>query len=61
MKKMIGVFLSDGLSRDGVQFTIPELEDVIWQRSFSGNPTNIFHDIHRTVGWSFTKGLFFDR
>lgn len=60
MKKMIGVFLSDGLSRDGFQFTIPALEDAIWQGSFSGNPTNISHDIHRTIGWSFTKGLFFD-
>lgn len=57
---MIGVFLSDGISRDGFQFAIPALEDAIWQGSFSGTPTNITHDVHRTAGWSFTKGLFFD-
>lgn len=59
MKKYSGVFLSDQLSRDGFQFTISALEDAIWQGSVSGTPTNISHDIHRTAGWSFTKGLLF--
>ncbi|MDR3652150.1 MAG: hypothetical protein P4L34_04180 [Paludibacter sp.] len=59
MMKYLGVFLSDQPSRDGIQFTISALEDTIWQGSIVGTPTNISHDIHRTAGWSFTKGLFF--
>ena len=57
---MKGVFLSDAISKNGMQFSISALEDAIWEGSFSGNPTNITHDFHRTVGWSFTKGLFFN-
>lgn len=60
MKKQLAIFNSDGISRDGMQFSIGALEDGIWLTSLYGVPSNYSHDIHRPVGWSYAKGLFFE-
>jgi len=60
MKKNFSIFCSDQVSKDGKSFSISALEDSIWQASVYGIPSNLSHDIHRPVGWSYAKGLYFE-
>src|SRR4051812_43160569 len=60
MDKHFAIFSSDQTSKDGRRFTISALEDAIWQASVYGVPSNLSHDIHKPVGWSYAKGLYFE-
>jgi len=60
MDKHFSIFCSDQISKDGKRFAISALEDAIWQASVYGVPSNLSHDIHRPVGWSYAKGLYFE-
>ena len=58
MKDLTGVFVTDGVSRSGERFTIPALEDILWQSFGKGTPTSISHDIHRPLGVSRVSSLY---
>ena len=60
MIKCFSIFNSDQASKNGTRFSIGALEDVIWQTAVYGVPSNISHDIHKPIGWSYAKGLYFD-
>lgn len=60
MDKHFSIFCSDQISKDGKRFAISALEDSIWQATVYGVPSNLSHDIHRPVGWSYAKGLYFE-
>ena len=60
MIKRFSIFNSDQASKDGTRFSIGALEDVIWQTAVYGVPSNISHDLHKLIGWSYPKGLYFD-
>ena len=60
MKQYFAIMISDQVSRCGAQFSISALEDIIWQASVGGRPCNMSHDLHRLIGWSYVKGLYFD-
>ena len=60
MKKQFAAFCSDQVSRDGTVFTVSALEDGIWNNSFYGVPSNLSHDMHKPIGWAYSKGLFFE-
>ena len=50
--------MTDGISRSGARFTIPVLEDMLWQSYGRWTPANISHDIHRPLGVSQVSSLF---
>ena len=60
MQRHLAIFNSDQVSKDGTQFSIGALEDGIWQASVYGRPCNMSHDLHKLIGWSYAKGLYFD-
>jgi hypothetical protein len=60
MRKQLAIFNSDQVSKDGTQFSISALEDGIWLTSLYGVPSNYSHDMHRPIGWSYAKGLYFE-
>lgn len=58
MLEFQGIYCTDGIARDNSQISISALDDMIWQGSDGGRPTNLSHDIHKFVGWSFVNGLY---
>ncbi|MEJ7559850.1 MAG: hypothetical protein WKF66_16180 [Pedobacter sp.] len=54
------ILSSDQVTKDGTQFSISALEDGVWLASMFGVPSNLSHDFHRPVGWSYASGLYFD-
>ena len=57
MKNLFGVYCTDGKARNDISFTIPALEDMIWQGS-DGIPCHISHDLHQFIGWTVVSGLY---
>lgn len=60
MQKRLAILISDQIAKDGTSFSISALEDMVWLTVLLGVPSNISHDIHRSIGWTYSKGLFFD-
>lgn len=60
MTRHFAIFNSDQVSKDGTRFHVNALEDGIWQASVYGIPSNLSHDLHKPVGWSYAKGLYFE-
>jgi len=60
MQKYFAVLISDQISKDGTSFSVSALEDMVWLTALYGVPSNISHDMHRSIGWTYSKGLFFD-
>lgn len=58
MKHLTGVYLTDGMSKSGVRFSIGALEDALWQGYDRCVPSNIEHDIHRPLGVTRISALF---
>lgn len=58
MLTLSGVYLTDGISKTGIRFSVGALEDMIWDGSKTGTPSNMSHDIHRFVGWTKISGLY---
>lgn len=58
MLTLSGVYLTDGISKTGIQFSVGALEDMIWESSETGAPSNMSHDIHRFIGWTKISGLY---
>lgn len=58
MKHLTGVYLTDGISKSGVRFSIGALEDALWQGYGRCVPSNIEHDIHRPLGVTRISALF---
>lgn len=58
MLTLSGVYLTDGTSKTGIRFSVGALEDMIWEGSKTGAPSNMSHDIHRFVGWTKISGLY---
>ncbi len=58
MLTLSGVYLTDGISKTGIRFSVGALEDMIWEGSKTGAPSNMSHDIHRFVGWTKISGLY---
>lgn len=58
MKRLTGVYLTDGVSKSGVRFSIPALEDALWQGFQQCVPSNISHDIHRPLGLTNISSLY---
>lgn len=58
MKTLSGVYSTDGISRNGVRFSISALDDIVWDGSATGVPSNLSHDIHRFIGWTKISGLY---
>lgn len=58
MLTLSGVYLTDGISKTGIRFSVGALEDMIWDGSKTGAPSNMSHDIHRFVGWTKISGLY---
>ena len=58
MKSLSGVYSTDGISRNGVGFSIGALDDMVWDGSATGVPSNLSHDIHRFIGWTKISGLY---
>lgn len=58
MKDLVGVYLTDGVSKSGVRFTLEALEDALWQGFQQYVPSNISHDIHRPLGVTKVSSLF---
>ncbi|RZJ92143.1 MAG: hypothetical protein EOO20_02790 [Chryseobacterium sp.] len=56
----LAILSSNQVSRDGTQFSISALEDAVWLASIHGVPSNLSHDFHRPVGWSYASGLYFE-
>lgn len=59
MESIFAVFNSDAVSRDGTRFSLTILEDVLWQTTPAGVPSNFGHDSHRPAGWAQPTGLYF--
>lgn len=58
MTELQGIFCSDDVARDGTRFSIGALDEMVWQGSDGGRPSNLSHDAHRPIGWSIAKGLY---
>ncbi|WP_035566138.1 hypothetical protein [Hymenobacter sp. IS2118] len=59
MESIFAVFNSDAVSRDGTWFSLTTLEDILWQTTPAGVPSNFGHDSHRPAGWAQPTGLYF--
>ncbi|RZK28344.1 MAG: hypothetical protein EOO61_22180, partial [Hymenobacter sp.] len=59
MESIFAVFNSDGVTRDGTWFSLETLEDILWQTTPTGVPSNFGHDSHRPAGWAQPTGLYF--
>lgn len=57
MKKLFGVYCTDGMARDNTRLAISALDDMVWQGS-EGRPLGISHDVHRFIGWNIITGLY---
>lgn len=57
MKKLFGVYCTDGVARDGTRLSISALDDMVWQGS-EGRPLGVSHDFHRFIGWNVITGLY---
>lgn len=58
MKKLFGIYCTDGEARDGSSFTVSALDDMIWMGADGGRPLGISHDYHRFIGWNLITGLY---
>lgn len=58
MEILSGIYLTDGISQKRIRFSIGALEDMIWEGSKIGTPSNISHDSHRFIGWTKISGLY---
>lgn len=58
MMKLSGIYLTDQVAKDGSQFSLESLEDIVWKGHREGRPTHIAHDMNRFCGWTKTKGLY---
>ena len=57
MLTLQGTYLTNERSESGVSFSIGAMVDAVWQGS-KGTPTNMTHDIHRTIGWTLVNSLY---
>ena len=53
-----GTYLTSDKAKDGTSFSIGAMFDAVWQGSNGGTPTNMTHDIHRTIGWTLVNSLY---
>ena len=58
MKTLLGIYSTDGLSRNRIRFSIGALDDMVWKGSETGVPSSLSHDIHRFIGWTKISGLY---
>ena len=58
MKNLIGIYLTDSVSKSGKRFPIGTLEEALWQNYGECVPTNLSHDIHRPLGITRISSLF---
>lgn len=58
MKNLTGVYLTDGVSKTGVRFSIGALEDALWIGYDCCVPSNVAHDIHRPLGVTRISALY---
>lgn len=58
MKNLTGIYLTDGVSKTGVRFSIRALEDALWIGYGHCVPSNIAHDIHRPLGVTRISSLY---
>lgn len=58
MKNLTGVYLTDGVSKTGVRFSIGALEDALWIGYDRCVPSNVAHDIHRPLGVTRISALY---
>lgn len=59
MKTSLSILNSDALNRYGEQFAVSALECAMWQRSLTGTPVHLGHDMHKPVAWMVPFGLYF--
>lgn len=58
MRTLSGIYLTDRISKSGIRFSIGALDDMVWDGSKYGTPSNLSHDIHRFIGWTKISGLY---
>ena len=58
MKNLTGVYLTNGISKTKVRFSIGALEDALWIGFDRCVPSNIAHDIHRPLGVTRISALY---
>ena len=58
MQILTGIYLTDGVSKSGQQFSIAALEDMVWKGATQAVPSNLSHDIHSFIGMSRVASLY---
>lgn len=59
MKNLTGIYLTDGISKSGVRFSIGALENALWLNYGQYVPSNLSHDVHRPLGITQISSLYF--
>lgn len=59
MKNLIGIYLTDNVSKSGVRFSLENLEEALWQSYGQCIPSNMSHDVHRPLGITRISSLYF--